>query len=116
VRHLSICDSFSAKWLLRRACWLLDHGLVGEAAALLAAGEAMSREQPFAPSTYLPKAPLSRFGVAPRWAGLLQCGWYGGSPWLALQWEAALMRAEAEVAALVETVVEVPSDDDGEYY
>jgi hypothetical protein len=116
VRHLSTCDSSTADRVLRRASWLLKYGLVGEAAALLAAGDAMSREQPFAPSTHLPKAPLSRFGIAPRLAGLLQCGWYGGSPWLALQWEAALMRAEAEVAARVETVVEVPSDDYEHFY
>jgi hypothetical protein len=107
VRHLSACSSSIADWVLQRAGWLLMYGLVGEAAALLAAGEAMSRGQPFVPFTQLPKDPLSRFGVAPRLAGLLQCRWYGGCPWLALQWEAALMRGEAEVAARVETVVEV---------
>jgi hypothetical protein len=101
--------------MLGRACWLLDHGLVGEAAALLAAGEAMSREQPVAPGLQLVigAAPLSRFGVAPRLSGALQGGYYGGSPWVALQWEAALMRAEAEAAANLGPVVEVPDEDDG---
>jgi hypothetical protein len=108
VRHLRACDADSADWVLRRARWLVQDGLANEAAELVAAAEAMSREQPFAPGRVMAKAPLARFGAAEAWAGALQCAWYGGSPWLALQWEAALMRAEAEKAARVKTFAKVP--------
>ena len=60
-------------------------------------------------------APLSRFGILKRWAGKLQACHYGGCPWLALQWEAALMRAEEERATRVETLYDIPGESDDDH-
>ncbi|GBF95484.1 hypothetical protein Rsub_07834 [Raphidocelis subcapitata] len=113
VSRLTTFEKREAYMVLRRAAWLLADGLTAEAAALLAAAEAASREQPFAGHP-LSKAPLSRFAIGGALEGMLQCRHYAGSPWLALQWEAMLARAEAEKAAGVPTAFPIESAEEEE--
>ncbi|GBF95486.1 hypothetical protein Rsub_07836 [Raphidocelis subcapitata] len=113
VSRLIAFEKREAYMVLRRAAWLLADGLTAEAAALLAAAEAASREQPFAGHP-LSKAPLSRFAIGGALEGMLQRRHYAGSPWLALQWEAMLARAEAEKAAGVPTAFPIESAEEEE--